>query len=172
MSTYARKAPSQSRSQNRRPARPQIRARAGLLTRRRMDFGRFTDAERVFLQEGVCLAPMTPRADGQPVTDADGVTLIPTAGVEDIEQGSLRAVVVPGGAPSSDPREASGFDRMVATAGAVGLPIVAFGDSVGRTLRALGLDADRAEDAVVIAAGQVHPVRTDEGLREVAGALA
>ena len=172
MSAYARKAPSQPRSNNRRPPRPQIRARAGLLTRRGMGYGRFHDAERVFLQEGVCLAPMTPRADGQPVGDADGVTLIPTAGVEDIERGALRAVVVPDGAPSTDPREASGCDRLVATAGAVGLPIVAFGDSVGRTLRALGLEPGRAEDAVVIAAGQVHPVRTDEGLREVAGALA
>lgn len=106
-----------------------------------MDFGGLGDVESIIFQEGVTLAPMSCGAEAPMGAPLGATTVLPTAGLKDIEAGSLSGVVVPGGRVSSEMGGESGFEKLINTAHAEDMPVLAFGDGVSRTLVALGYDA-------------------------------
>ncbi|MBU2115994.1 MAG: hypothetical protein KJ954_00170, partial [Alphaproteobacteria bacterium] len=119
-----RKAPS-ARPYGRQAYRPApIRARVGLAMRRSMSFGHMGEAEGALRAQGLSLAPMA-MSDG-PISDG-GVLVMPTATVENLSDGSLKALVIPAGAPEAD---LDVLRDMVGRAQAAGIPIFAFGEGV------------------------------------------
>lgn len=138
-----RKAPS-ARPHGRQVYRPApVRARIGLAMRRSMSFGHMGEAEGALRAQGLSLAPMA-MSDG-PISDG-GVMVMPTATVEHLSDGSLKALVVPAGAPEAD---LDVLRDMVGRAHAAGIPIFAFGEGVAAALKAL----DRAPAAFATTPG-------------------
>lgn len=138
-----RKAPS-ARPYGRQAYRPApVRARVGLAMRRSMSFGHMGEAEGALRAQGLSLAPMA-MSDG-PISDG-GVLVMPTATVENLSDGSLKALVIPAGAPEAD---LDVLRDMVGRAQAAGIPIFAFGEGVAAALRAL----DRAPAAFATTPG-------------------
>lgn len=110
------------------------------MTAPRMDFGDIDNAEWLLFEEGVTLAPIACEPAGSGGAPYGSVNVLSTAGVADIESHALAGVVVPG---AQDPRSAEGesqFDKLINTACQEGLPVMAFGPGVERTLQAVGYD--------------------------------
>lgn len=141
---HAQRKVSSARPHGRQAYRPApVRARIGLAMRRSMSFGHMGEAEGALRAQGLSLAPMA-MSDG-PISDG-GVMVMPTATVEHLSDGSLKALVVPAGAPEAD---LDVLRDMVGRAHAAGIPIFAFGEGVAAALKAL----DRAPAAFATTPG-------------------
>ncbi|WP_125257509.1 hypothetical protein [Brevundimonas fluminis] len=141
---HAQRKVSSARPYGRQAWRPApVRARIGLAMRRSMSFGHMGEAEGALRAQGLSLAPMA-MSDG-PISDG-GVMVMPTATVEHLSDGSLKALVVPAGAPEAD---LDVLRDMVGRAHAAGIPIFAFGEGVAAALKAL----DRAPAAFTTTPG-------------------
>ena len=159
-----------------RPAKPRnnyrqrvpIRARLGLAMRRDMDFGALGDVEQLMQSEGLAMAPIS---TGDASMTVNGVTVLPTAEVGDIERGEVAGLVLPGG--QSDSAGEAKLDKLVAAARARGLPVLAFGEGVAQAARAWGADLAPVADApgAVFGGDEVTPVRVREQLALVASTL-
>src|SRR5690606_33125982 len=104
-------------------------------------------------------------------TTINGLTVLPTADVGDLERGAVAGLVVPAGGPDATAEAA--IDKLVITARERGLPVIAFGEGVARAARALGMDADRFSDApaAVIGGDEMTPLTSREQLAMVASTL-
>ncbi|WP_396592946.1 hypothetical protein [Brevundimonas sp. R86498] len=122
-----------------------IRARVGLAMRRSMNFGDMPDAETVLRSSGLSLAPMSV---GDAGLNVGGTSVLATASCRDIDNGALKALVVPAGAP--DPEAEAALNDAIVRACAKGAPVFAFGEGVVATLRALGRPAGEYADAPAI----------------------
>lgn len=142
-----------------------IRARVGLAMRRSMNFGDMPDAESVLRSRGLSLAPMSV---GDAGLNVGGTSVLPTAEASDIDNGALKAVVIPAG--SADPDGAAALDDVVTRAQAKGAPVFAFGDGVETALRALDRphEAYAASPAVLITADAVEPLADSDALAAAA----
>jgi putative intracellular protease/amidase len=163
---HAQRKVSSARPYGRQAYRPApVRARIGLAMRRSMSFGHLGDAEAALRGQGLSLAPMA-LSDG-PISDG-GVLVMPTATAENLSDGSLKALVIPAGAPEAD---LDALRDMVTRAHAAGIPIFAFGEGVAAALRAL----DRAPAAfattpgVMIRGDEVRMLADTDALAEAAG---
>ncbi|MBI1199179.1 MAG: hypothetical protein GC203_15065 [Phenylobacterium sp.] len=149
------------------------RVRAGLLMSRQMDFGGLGDVETLMTDEGLTLAPMT--ADGKPVErpgpQHSSVTVLPTAGVQDIAAGGLAAIVAPGNGEVRSPESVSGFDKLVNTAHAADVPVLAFGESVSRALQAAGYDAPANPSPAALIHKGVRMLETVDEVRDALRAV-
>jgi hypothetical protein len=103
-----------------------------------MDYAGLGDAEAIFVQEGVALAPMSCASGPEAAEHAGSVTILPTADVRDLETGALAGVVAPGGRSHDGPAAAAAFEKLINTAREENLPVMAFGDAVDRALQSLG----------------------------------
>lgn len=122
-----------------------VRARIGLAMRRGMNFGALTDAEAVLRARGLSLAPMSVGDAGLSV---GGTSVLPTAQASDIDSGALKALVIPAG--SADPEAAAALHDVITRARAKGVALLAFGDGVEITLRALNQPAADYADAPAV----------------------
>jgi len=114
------------------------RARVGLLTAPTMDFGGMGDVEWMMFQERVTLAPISCEAEAVPIRSA--LTVLPTAGLDDIEGGKLAGVIAPGHGETQPNEAQTAFDKLVNVACAEAVPVMAFGDGVPRALEAMGFE--------------------------------
>ena len=148
--------------------RTPIRARVGLAMRRSMNFGPLGDVEQLMQNEGLSMAPIS---TGDASLSVGGVTVLPTAKISDIEQGSVAGLVIPGGAP--DEAAEAKMAQMVTTARARGLTVLAFGEGVVQAARAAGVDpASLAEAPGAVIDGEgATPLMTREQLALVAQTL-
>jgi hypothetical protein len=141
---------------------------------RQMDFGGLGDVETLMTDEGLTLAPMT--ADGKPVERAGpqhtSVTVLPTAGVHDIESGGLAALVAPGAEELRSPDAVSGFDKLINSAHDAEVPVLAFGESVPRALQAVGFDAPASTPPALLIHKGVRVLETVDDLRDAVRAMA
>ncbi len=161
-----RKSPSAQR--NRSGFRPApIRARAGLAMRRSMNFGHVGDAETAMRSAGLSLAPMA--LSDAPLTSG-GISVLATCTSDQLSDGSLKALVVPAGAPEAD---LEALTDVVAKARDAGLPILAFGEGVAATLRALGLPSTGFAGcaAVRIDGAEITPLADAEAVAATAAAI-
>lgn len=140
----------------------------GLALRRSMHYGAIADAEQVLAAEGLSLAPM---ACSDAAATINGLTVLPTADVGDLERGEVAGLVLPAGAPDADAEAA--LDKLILTAREKGLPVLAFGEGVARAAQALGQDAARWSDApaAVIGGDEVTPLTSREQLALVASTI-
>ncbi len=113
------------------------RLRMGLVMRRDMDFGELGDVEGALRAEGVGLAPIS-TGDASLVTG--GVTVLATATANDIVEGKLKGLVVPGG--SQDEAGLAAVRSLVELAKANGLLVIAFSDGVALAAESLGVPAE------------------------------
>ncbi|MBP8063346.1 MAG: hypothetical protein KAY29_05700 [Brevundimonas sp.] len=143
-----------------------VRARIGLAMRRGMNFGILDDAESVLRARGLSLAPMSVGDTG---LNVGGTSVLPTAEASDIDNGALKALVVPAGAV--DPAAAAPLDDVIVRAGAKGAPVFAFGDGVAVALRALGrpVEGYAGVAAVMISADAVETLADSDALAAAAG---
>lgn len=134
-----------------------IRARVGLAMRRAMNFGEMPEAETTLRSSGLSLAPMS---IGEADVNVGGTSVLATAGVADLDNGALKALVVPGG--SSDAASCAALDDAITRAWTKGAPVFAFGDGVVVTLDALGMDSAPYADApAVIVTGDMVETLAD-----------
>jgi len=142
-----------------------IRARVGLAMRRAMNFGTMPDAEAVLRSRGLSLAPMSV---GEAGLNVGGTSVLPTAQASDIDNGALKALVIPAG--SADPDNAAALGDVIARAQAKGAPMFAFGDGVETTLRALDRphEAFAHSPAVLITADAVETLADTDALAAAA----
>ncbi|GAA0869290.1 hypothetical protein GCM10009116_11260 [Brevundimonas basaltis] len=142
-----------------------IRARVGLAMRRSMNFGDMPDAESVLRSRGLSLAPMSV---GDAGLNVGGTSVLPTAQASDIDNGALKAVVIPAG--STDAEATAAIDDVVTRAQAKGAPVFAFGDGVVATLRALDRPTEPFADApaVLVTADAVEPLADSDALAAAA----
>lgn len=156
------------------PARPKTqrgrfrqgpRTRAGLLTAPDMDFGEIANAEWLMFEEGVTLAPIACEPDKKSSTQG-AVNVMPTAGVSDIESHALAGIVVPGLANAPTAEAASRFDKLVNTACNEGVPVMAFGPGVARTLEAVGYDAPANSPPALLLHKGVRILETADDVRD------
>lgn len=161
-----RKSPSAQR--NRPGFRPApVRARAGLAMRRSMNFGHVGDAEMAMRSAGLSLAPM---ALSDAPLSSGGISVLATCTADDLSDGSLKALVVPAGAPEAD---LEALTDVVGKARDAGLPILAFGEGVAATLRLL--DRAPAEfaacPAVRIDGAEVTPLADADAVAATAASI-
>jgi hypothetical protein len=153
---------------NRHPARPRLRynlqSRVGLVMGRDMDYAGLGDAEAILMEEGVSLAPM----ECQGARRGADVVVLPTAGLQDLEDHKVKGIVVPGGHAGDDPRAATELEKLVNTATAERLPVMAFGDAVPRALESLGFDAPRDLPPAVLLHDGVRILETEADVRDAA----
>lgn len=140
----------------------------GLALRRSMHYGDIADAEQVLAAEGLSLAPM---ACGDAAATINGLTVLPTADVGDLERGDVAGLVLPAGGPDADAEAA--LDKLIVTAREKGLPVIAFGEGVARAAQALGMDATPWGDApaAVIGGDEMTPLNSREQLALVASTI-
>jgi hypothetical protein len=145
-----------------------VRARIGLAMRRGMNFGALDDAEAVMRARGLSLAPMSV---GDAGLNVGGTSVLPTAAATDLDNGALKALVVPAGA--SDPEAAAALEDVIVRAGAKGAPVFAFGDGVMIALRALGrpVEAHAEAMAVLISNDAVETLADADALAAAAGRI-
>ena len=145
-----------------------MRARLGLAMRRDMDFGALGDVEQLMQNEGLSMAPIS---TGDASMTVNGVTVLATAAVGDIERGEVAGLVLPGG--QSDAAGEAALDKLVSAARARGLPVLAFGEGVAQAARSWGADAGPLGDApgAVFGGDEVTPVRDREQLQLLASTL-
>lgn len=141
-----------------------IRARIGLAMRRAMNFGTMPDAEAVLRSRGLSLAPMSV---GDAGLNVGGTSVLPTAQASDIDNGALKAVVIPAGSTDED---AAALNDVIARAQAKGAPMFAFGDGVETALRALDRPHAAYADApaVLITADSVETLADSDALATAA----
>ena len=141
-----------------------IRARVGLAMRRAMNFGDMPDAESVLRSRGLSLAPMSV---GDAGLNVGGTSVLPTCQASDIDNGALKAVVIPAGSADED---AAALNDVIARAQAKGAPMFAFGDGVETTLRALNRPHEAWADspAVLITADNVETLADSDALAAAA----
>lgn len=141
-----------------------IRARIGLAMRRAMNFGAMPDAEAVLRSRGLSLAPMSV---GDAGLNVGGTSVLPTAQASDIDNGALKAVVIPAGSAEED---AAALNDVIARAQAKGAPMFAFGDGVETALRALDRPHEAYADApaVLITADNVETLADSNALATAA----
>lgn len=141
-----------------------IRARVGLAMRRAMNFGDMPDAESVLRSRGLSLAPMSV---GDAGLNVGGTSVLPTCQASDIDNGALKAVVIPAGSADED---AAALNDVIARAQAKGAPMFAFGDGVETTLRALNRPHEAWADspAVLITADTVETLADSDALAAAA----
>ncbi len=141
-----------------------IRARVGLAMRRAMNFGTMPDAESVLRSRGLSLAPMSV---GDAGLNVGGTSVLPTAQASDIDNGALKAVVIPAGSADED---AAALNDVITRAQAKGAPMFAFGDGVETALRALDRPHEAFADApaVLITADNVEPLADSDALATAA----
>lgn len=166
---YAKRAGSGSaKPRNNYRQRTPIRARLGLAMRRQMDFGALGDVEQLMQNEGLSMAPIS---TGDASMSVNGVTVLATAAVGDIERGEVAGLVLPGG--ESDAAGDAALDKLIAAARARGLPVIAFGEGVTQAVRVFGADAARLGDApgAVFGGDEATPVRDREQLALFASTL-
>ena len=113
------------------------RLRMGLVMRRDMEFGELGDVEGALRAEGVGLAPIS-TGDASLVTG--GVTVLATATANDIVEGRLRGLVVPGG--SQDEASLAAVRSLVDLARANDLLVIAFADGVAVAAESFGVAAE------------------------------
>lgn len=126
--------------------RAPLRARVGLAMRRSMNFGVFGDIEPAIQARGLSLAPMS---TGDSSLTVSGVTVLATAQPTDIANGALKGLLVPGG--STDEESVAALRILIDAARDKGVPILAFGEGVVQTARAVGADPADYVDAPAIA---------------------
>ncbi|MDP2763965.1 MAG: hypothetical protein Q8O54_03910 [Brevundimonas sp.] len=126
--------------------RAPLRARVGLAMRRSMNFGVFGDIEPAIQARGLSLAPIS---TGDSSLTVSGVTVLATAQPRDIESGALKGLLVPGG--STDEEGVAALKILIDAAREKGVPILAFGEGVVQTVRAIGGDPADYVDAPAIA---------------------
>ena len=137
------------------------RARVGLAMRRAMNFGDLPDAEAVLRSRGLSLAPMSVGDSG---LNVGGTSVLPTAEAADIDNGALKALVIPAG--SADAEGAAALHDIITRARDKGAPVFAFGDGVETTLRALNRPVEpfAAAPAVLITGEGVESIADAEAL--------
>lgn len=135
--------------------RAPLRARVGLAMRRSMNFGVFGDIEPAIQARGLSLAPIS---TGDSSLTVSGVTVLATAQPKDIESGALKGLLVPGGSAEED--GVAALRILIDAARTKGVPILAFGEGVVQTIRAIGADpADYADaPAVVVDGDSISPL--------------
>jgi hypothetical protein len=145
-----------------------IRARVGLAMRRAMNFGALADAESVMRSRGLSLAPMSVGAAGLSV---GGTSILPTAQTSDIDNGALKALVIPAGQVDVD--AAAALNDAVVRASAKGAPVIAFGDAVETALRALDRPVEpyAQAEAVLITADTVEALSDSAALAVAASRI-
>ncbi len=145
---------------------PPIRARVGLAMRRSMTFGDLPDAEAVLRSNGLSLAPMSV---GEAGMNVGGTSVLATAQVSDIDNGALKALIVPAGA-ANDTTDIAALDDAIQHAQAKGTPVLAFGEGVADVLRALDRTTDVSADApaVMVSGDTVEVLGTSEALADAA----
>lgn len=143
-----------------------IRARIGLAMRRGMNFGAMPDAESVLRAHGLSLAPMSV---GEAGLNVGGTSVLPTARPADIDNGALKALVVPAGSP--DDQAAAALNDVIVRAHGKGSPIFAFGDGVALAMRALGqpVETFAGSDAVFVSGDEVRSLADVDALGAAAG---
>lgn len=142
-----------------------IRARVGLAMRRAMSFGDLPDVEAVLRASGLSLAPMSV---GDAGLNVGGTSVLPTAQLSDIDNGALKALIIPAG--NADPENAAALDDVIQRAQAKGTPVFAFGDGVGDVLRALGRPSEAHADvpAVMISGDAIEALADTNALAAAA----
>ncbi|MCV0413500.1 MAG: hypothetical protein K5831_01275 [Brevundimonas sp.] len=105
--------------------------------RRGMDFGELGDVEGALRAEGVGLAPIS---TGDASLSAGGVTVLATATAEDIADGRVKGLVVPGGA--ADEAGLAAVRSLIDLARANSVPVIAFADGVALAAERFGVPAD------------------------------
>ena len=145
-----------------------IRARIGLAMRRGMNFGDMPDAESVLRAHGLSLAPMSV---GDAGLNVGGTSVLPTADAADIDNGALKALVVPAG--SQDTEGDAALHDVITRAHAKGAPVIAFGDGVPTVLRALNRPVEPYADApaVMISGAEVQSLADTGALGVAAGGV-
>ena len=135
--------------------RAPLRARVGLAMRRSMNFGAFGDIEPAIQARGLSLAPIS---TGDSSLTVSGVTVLATAQPKDIESGALKGLLVPGG--STDEEGVAALRILIDAAREKGVPILAFGEGVVQTARAIGANPADYVDAPAIAVegGTITPL--------------
>lgn len=162
------RSPGSFHARSRQPRRAP-RSRVGLVLGAKMDFGGLHGAEMAFADEGIRLAPINCSGGQFTVTGGGApVTVLPTADVGNIKDGSLAGLIVPGGDLPDNEEGSGGFEKLIEATRKGHLPVMAFGDGVPLTLQACGFDTDRAMPAAVL----VHDgVRILETLADVKDAI-
>lgn len=140
-----RQAPTAARSHAGRYRPTPIRARVGLAMRPTMNFASMPEAETVLRAHGLSLAPIATTEVG---VSLGGASLLATAEASDLDSGALKGLVVPSGG-GEEPAEAALVDA-IARACASGAAVIAFGEGVQTTLRALGRPTEPYADAPAI----------------------
>ena len=140
------------------------RLRMGLVMRRGMDFGELGDVEGALRAEGVGLAPIS---TGDASLSAGGVTVLATATAEDIADGRVKGLVVPGGA--ADEAGLAAVRSLIDLARANSVPVIAFADGVALAAERFGLPADAP--AAVFRDGDVVEMSDSAALTPAVGGI-
>lgn len=145
------------------------RIRVGMLMDRHMDFAGFGDVEALMSDEGLTPAPMT--IDGKPIERVVGpahasVMVLPTAGARDLEGGGMAGLVAPDSPGQGEGVDAGAFDKLVATAAAEAIPVLAFGRGVARALRAVGYAPPSELPPAVMLHEGVRILETEDEVRD------
>lgn len=136
-----------------------IRARVGLAMRKGMNFGPIGDPEHTLRSAGLSLAPMSVGDAGLSV---GGTYVLATAQPTDLDSGALKALIVPGG--NEEGADLATLNDAILRASAKGAAILAFGEGVTATLRALKRDHADFDDApAIFVTGDNVEVLTDLG---------
>lgn len=151
----------------RNPGPAPMSARVALVMGRDIDFGQFGAADTMLADMGVRLAPL---GCGEPYymmgEPGRSVTVIPTASLQEIVDGSLAGVVVPGGAVGTSETESGAFDKLVNTTFVEQAPILAMGEGVARTFAALGYEMPEALPPGVLIHEGIRILETVDDLRD------
>lgn len=145
------------------------RTRAGLVMAPGMDYAGLGDAESLFMEEGVALAPMS-CSEGRGGPHA-ALTILPTATVQDVQDGALAGLVVPGGHGGDDNAAAATFDKLVNAAHAEDLPVMAFGDAVPRALESLGFEPPADAPPAILLHDGVRILESADDVRDAIAAF-
>ncbi|MDO1560289.1 hypothetical protein Q0812_12700 [Brevundimonas sp. 2R-24] len=150
--------------------RTPIRARAGLVMRPGMDWQGLTPVEQAFQAEGVSLAPMA--VSNAPMSTAQGLSILPTATVQDLESGGLVGLVVPEASDAGAAGQGE-LDKLMATAREKGVPILALGEAAREAATALGLNNGRQPGAIgsLIGGREATPIDSPDQVALAAAAL-
>jgi len=125
--------------------------------RRDMNFGPLGDVEPMIQAGGLSIAPIS---TGDASLHVNGVTVLPTARVGDLENGDLKALVVPGG--HSDEAGDKAVRALLDMARSQGLPVIAFGEGVVHATRAAGANpSDYVDAPAVMTNGDVVTLLAD-----------
>lgn len=145
-----------------------MRARLGLAMRRSMNFGALGDVEYLMQGEGLSMAPIS---TGDATLSVGGITVLPTATLDDVTRGQVAALIVPGGVSDADSEVKTA--ELVAAARARGMPVLAFGEGVVQAARAFDIDPAKLTEApgVEFRDGQVTAILDRDQLSAAAARI-